>query len=108
MLTKNEIWKIQDAIKYRSIKFSVGEEVTLFSKRKDGYPKFLEIGDVGVVLGIELNHISVDFSQKVPIRDHRFNYRDIKVPKKYFCTLSLLREFKLNKLFDEKQDKEAS
>ena len=99
-LTPSELWKIQDDIKYKRIHFHEGDRVMLFCKRKDGYPKYLNIGDFGVVQSVELNHIVVDFRETygewiIPID---ISSRGLKLPKKYFVEKVYLRELKLRQL----------
>lgn len=105
-LTTGEIWKIQDDIKFRRVHFYEGDGVMLFSKRTDGYPKFLKVGDYGVVTSVEQEHLIIDF------RKTYGNFIDtghgnkaahcVKLPKKYFVERVYLRELKLNQLFNGK------
>ena len=97
-LTAAELWKIQSDIKYRHIHFYPGDKVMLFCKRSDGYPRYLSVGDIGVVKSVELNHIIVDFSA---IYGHWISPGQIpviKLPKKLFVERVYLRELKLRQL----------
>ena len=99
-LTGAEIWKIQDDIKFKRIHFHEGDRVMLFCKRKDGYPKYLKVGDYGIIQSVELNHIIVDFRETysewiIPID---ISSRNLKLPKKYFVEKIYLRELKLRQL----------
>jgi hypothetical protein len=89
-LSDSEIWKIKDTIKYKHTSFEIGDEVILYSKKSNGYPKYLTIGETYEVTGVELNHITVRHTIMKGIT--------AKVAKKYFITKSLLREIRINKI----------
>lgn len=91
-LTPGEIWRIQDDIRFNRITFNKGDTVILFSKKKNGYPKNLKIGDVGVVRSVEIEHLVIDFSQTHPVASGR------KIPKKLLIEKTYLRDLKLKKL----------
>lgn len=98
-LTQAEIWKIQDDIKYRRVNFYEGDRVMLFSKRSDGYPKQLNIGDFGSVIDVQLNHLVVNFSATYgSFFPNMKTTNAVKLPKKYFVERVYLRELKLKQL----------
>jgi hypothetical protein len=91
-LTDADIWKIKDTIKYKHISFEIGDEVILYSKKSNGYPKYLQIGETYEIISVELNHITVRHTIMKGIT--------AKVAKKYFITKSLLRDIKINKILN--------
>ena len=98
-LTPGEIWKIQDDIKYRRINFYEGDRVMLFSKRQDGYPKQLKIGDFGNIIDVQLNHLVVNFSATYgAFFPNKSATNAVKLPKKLFIERVYLRELKLKQL----------
>lgn len=112
MLTQSDIWKLQDAIKYHKIHFYEGDSVMLFAKRSDGYPSYLELGVVGIVRKVEIEHIVIDFTRTFgshilvtktkngTSKSYSLSCSRIKLPKKYFADRSIMREIKLNHLLE--------
>lgn len=98
--SKSDIWYFQDAIKYKKVKFSKGDDVFIFCKTHNMYPRFLNVGDFGIIKTVELDHIIVDFSKCVLGRDFptRINPKNIKLPKKIFISKVSMRELKISKL----------
>ena len=92
-LTPSEIWKIKDDIKYGRLIFNIGDIAILFFKKK-GYPKNLKIGDFGIVVGVEINHVIVEF-HSILIKPR------IKLPKKLLVEKVYMRELKLRKLLGD-------
>ncbi len=92
----SEIWKIQDMIKNGSLSFKKGDVVMLFTKRHDGYPKYIEIGTSGIVDSVELNHLIVKFD----IADVNVSIPAMlfKLPKKFFANRQIIRELKINEI----------
>lgn len=93
------IWRIQNSIKNGEIEFKIGETVSFFSKRADGYPRNFNIGDEGIVISIQLNHLICNFHDK----DHismRSILKSVKIPKKYLANKSVIRDYKLRKILN--------
>lgn len=91
-LSESEIWKIQNDIKYRNIIFKLNDDVILFKKKSNGYPKSLFIGETYEVIHVELNHITV--------RHKKLKGITAKVAKKYFINKETLRDIKINKILN--------
>lgn len=88
LIIGNSLWNIQDDIKFGHIHYRIDDNVVLFCKRSDGYPKHLEIGDVGVIKKVELNHLIVEFE----------NTKKVKIAKKYVLCKRHTRELKIQSL----------
>jgi hypothetical protein len=101
-LTPGEIWKIQDDIRFNRIHFCEGDTVMLFYKNKSGYPRYLKVGDVGVVKTVELEHVIVDFSPTYGkwINTSKLINPRVKLPKKLLVEKVYLRDLKLRKLLE--------
>lgn len=100
-INPSDVWRIQDSIKHKVTKFSVGEVVSLFCKRSDGYPRYLDIGDTGKIISIEMEHLTLDFtgiSITKQYTNNKINYLKVKIAKKYFISVPSLRDFRINKI----------
>ena len=80
-------------IKNGSISFGKDDVVMLFTKRYDGYPKYIEVGTFGVVKSVEMNHLIVKFDdESIPMP------KLFKLPKKFFANRQIIRELKINEI----------
>ena len=105
LIIGNNLWNIQDDIKFGHINYRIDDTVVLFYKRSDGYPKQLEIGDVGTIKKVELNHLIVEF--EIPRNVNLTIYspatkmleiKKIKIAKKYVLCKRHIRELKIQSL----------
>lgn len=90
-MSPSEIWKIQDMIKNGSLSFKKGDVVMLFTKRHDGYPKYIEIGTHAIVKSVEMNHLIVDIGPITVVGTGKL----FKLPKKFFANKQIIRELKI-------------
>jgi hypothetical protein len=89
-------WIIKDRIKSGIISFEVGDEIVIFWRKGNGYPRTIIDNKIYVISRIEsdnlfLNEKNIINSKHFPLRVH----------KTYMIPLYVLREIKLNSLFDE-------
>ncbi len=98
-VSDGEIWRIQDDIKYGKLNFRIGDDVMVFCKRPDGYPRHLQIGDFGRIVGIELNHFTIDFSQTYKnLLPNGISPTSVKIAKKYMASKMHIRDLKINRI----------
>lgn len=92
-LSENEIWKIKDEIKNNKITFNIGDEVILYNKKSNGYPKGLIIGESYLVENVK----EID---KIIISSKNGYIQSRKVCNKYFINKQILRNIKIDQLLD--------
>lgn len=90
-------WKIKDQIKNGKIKFQEGDQVVVFRRKTNGYPKAINDEDDYFIKKIDRDFLIVakhsldGVGWMQPHRIHKFYF----IPKYY------LRDIKLNSLLDE-------
>lgn len=90
MFSKSVVLKIQT----KPVKIKKGDEVILICKSKSGYPKYLNVGDVGVVTNEELHHVDVDFTKTYTTgyTDNGVRINNRKMPRKILSTRKIIRD----------------
>lgn len=92
-------WKIKDMIKRGQLQYNVGDEVVVYCRKSNGYPKALK-DDITYYIKQILSdgHLIVSNTNNPKIG---YEYSTIKVHKKYVIDKSILREVKLNSILDQ-------
>lgn len=95
-------WVLKDRIKNGTICFEEGDEVVLFWRKGNGYPRLLKENEVYIVKKLESDHLYV-VDKKYDYQFTKFGNEMlvIRVHKTYMIPIQILRDIKLNSLFDE-------
>jgi hypothetical protein len=91
-------WRLKNLIKNGSIKFEVGDEVKLFRKKNNGYPKLLDYDKSYIILNIINENLYIIESSIY--KPNVINFDTIKINKQYLVPTQKLRDFKLKLLLD--------
>ncbi len=88
-------WVIRDRIKKGLISYNIGDEVTIYKRKSNGYPRAIKDGVVYIIKKIDLDgHMMV--------AQHSLDgvgfLQPIRVHKMYMMNKSLLRDIKLNSI----------
>lgn len=90
-------WILKDKIKGGVITFEEGDNVVCFRRKVSGYPGSIKDGEIYIVEKVEGEHLY--------IQQHSSNgigwLQPIRIHKTYMMPVQVLREIKLNSLFDE-------
>jgi hypothetical protein len=91
-------WVLKDQIKRGFIKYNVGDEVTILTRKKNGHPRGIKDGITYIVK-------SVDLDGHLMVAQHSSDgvgfLQPIRVHKMYMMNKSLLRDIKLNSILGE-------
>jgi hypothetical protein len=90
-------WVVKDIIKRQIVKYSVGEQVVLFRRKSNGYPKFIKDDVYYTIKKVEDDSIYISIHSS----DGVGWLQPIKVHKTYMMSKSLEREIKINSILDE-------
>lgn len=90
-------WSIKDKIKRGKTKFIEGDEVVLFRRKKNGYPRSLKDNEAYIIRKIENDCLFV--AQRSS--DNIGFLQPIKVHKTYMIKKQFLREIKINSILKE-------
>lgn len=86
--------KIKYLIKDGSVKYKIGDEVIVYRRKRNGYPKFLKDNVVYIITNILPDgHLLLKYDSDV--------YLKPKVHKKYVINKSLLRDIKLDYILNK-------
>jgi hypothetical protein len=77
---------------------SLDDEVILITKSRSGFPKYLNIGDIGVAKRFEVYHVYVDFTKTYPsgFTERGIRVNHLKVPKKLLANKNIIRDIKIS------------
>jgi ferredoxin-fold anticodon binding domain-containing protein len=90
-------WVLKNMIKSGVITYEVGDEVVLLKRKKTGYPKSIEDGEVYTIKDIENDHLIITKHSS----DGIGWLQPIKVHKTYLINKSKLRDIKINSILNE-------
>ena len=96
----NDIWKIKNNIKYGKIKFAINDIVILYRRKSNGYPKNIKDNTDYIVKSCTDDCIFI--LEKKRDEENSFFNSNIKIDKTYMVPKNILREFKINKVLNEK------
>lgn len=96
-MNKLNDWVIKDQIKKGIISYSVGDEVTVYRRKSNGYPAGIKDDVVYTIKRVENDAIYVAIHSS----DSIGWLQPIKVHKTYMITKMALRNIKLNSILDE-------
>lgn len=85
--------KIKYLIKDGTVKYNIGDEVIVYRRKRNGYPKFLKDNVVYIIADILPDG-------RLRLSDGNF-YLKHKVHKKYVINKSLLRDIKLDYILNK-------
>lgn len=87
-------WKIEDSIKRGIIDYQVGDEVVIFKRKKNGHPRSIKDDTTYIIK-------KIDYDGHLHVIPKNFNIvHATRVHKMYMIQLSILREIKLNSIFN--------
>ena len=91
-------WVLKDMIKKGIVPYNVGDEVVILKRKSNGHPRSIKDGITYIVRDIDSDgHITVAQHST----DGIGFLQSIRVHKMYLINKSILRDIKLNSLFDE-------
>lgn len=93
-MERTRIW-IKDGIERKNIKFSVGQQVLCFRRKKSGYPKSLEDG-----VRYRIKEIIND-SLVLTHSENPYNQKDFKVHRTYLIPIEVVRDEIINELLKD-------
>lgn len=91
------VWVIKDKIKKGIISFNIGDEVSLFWRKGNGYPRTIMDGEICTVSKVENDYVYV--------RKHSSDgvgwLSPIRVHKTYLIPIQTLRDIKLKLILND-------
>ena len=90
-------WLIKDQIKKGLMSYNIGDEVTIYRRKSNGYPASIKDGVVYTIKRVENDAIYVAIHSS----DGVGWLQPIKVHKTYMINKMALRNIKLNSILDE-------
>ena len=93
----DSIWKIKDNIKTGKVTFKKGDEVSVFRRKSNGYPKYIKDDEKWFVRKVDHDYLIVAKRSS----DEVGWFPGRRVHKSYFLPKYYLRDMKLNSILDE-------
>lgn len=101
---RSKVW-IKDKIRKGEINFHKGQKVTIFRKKKNGYPKNLNIGDTYLVKSKVVDHLYLvengSFDNHNGNLIYNFKSTPIKIHTSYVIPISFLRSIKIEEILKQ-------